>query len=160
MVFIYRVVLDAKEDIYRDIAVDSSRNLEYLHKAITSSFFIKDNQMASFYKSNQNWEQGEEYTLVETEKSKYAFLMKGGTLENITPNKNDKLIYVFDFFLMWTFFVELVDIKDSFEEDLPYVITKIGDMPENSIDPNFKFSQFEKPQTNEFKNLSDEDYYL
>jgi len=160
MVFIYRIVLDSKQDVYRDIAINSSGNLEDLHKAITSSFSITDNQMASFYKSNKNWEQGEEYTLLETEESKYAFLMKGGILRNITPKKNDRLIYVFDFFLMWTFFVELVDIQEIFEEHLPSVITKVGNMPENSIDPNLKFSKYEKPQTDEFKNLSDEEYYL
>ena len=144
MVFIYRIVLDSKQDVYRDIAIESSENLEDLHKEIISSFSIRDNQMASFYKSNQNWEQGEEYTLVEAEESKYAFLMKGSILKNITPKKNDKLIYVFDFFLMWTFFVELVDIKEIFEEDTPSVITKVGNMPENSIDPNLKFNEYEK----------------
>ncbi len=92
--------------------------------------------MASFYKSNHNWEQGEEYTLLEKKESPYTFLMKGTKLKDLTSKKNDKLIYIFDFFLMWTFFIELIDINEKEYKDLPHIIESVGTMPENNINTN------------------------
>jgi hypothetical protein len=59
MIYRYRIILDAKEDVFRDIEIGSENTLEELHNSITQAFGFEGNEMASFYVSNENWEQGE-----------------------------------------------------------------------------------------------------
>ena len=39
---------------------------------------------------------------------------------------------------MWTFFVELIEISDSYEHKLPKLILTIGDVPEKAPEKEFK----------------------
>jgi len=158
MAYIYRIVLDSKEDVYRDILIDELKTLEDLHNAIVSAFTIEQKQMASFYKSNNDWEQGEEYTLFETEKSRYAFLMSGGILKEITACKGSKLLYVFDFFLMWTFFVELVDIQEYKGNTSYKIVHSVGELPKEATMPDFKFSNINASEVETIELPNKDDY--
>ena len=65
MIFRFRVVLDndTKEDIFRDIEIRDTDTLEDLHNVITQSFGFDGSEMASFYISDDEWNQGEEISL-------------------------------------------------------------------------------------------------
>lgn len=63
MIYRFRIILDVKEDVLRDIEIESTATLEDFHNAITQAFGFLGNEMASFYRTNANWEQGEEYPL-------------------------------------------------------------------------------------------------
>ena len=65
MIFRFRVVLDndTKEDIFRDIEIRKTDTLEDLHNSITQSFGFDGSEMASFYLSDDEWNQGEEISL-------------------------------------------------------------------------------------------------
>ena len=63
MIYRFRVILDAKEDVFRDIEINSENTLEEFHNSITQAFGFEGNEMASFYVSNEQWEQGEEIAL-------------------------------------------------------------------------------------------------
>jgi hypothetical protein len=49
MVYKFRVILDAEEDIFRDIAILADDTLEDLHNAIFNSFGFDGMEVASFY---------------------------------------------------------------------------------------------------------------
>lgn len=51
MTYKIRVILDVKEDIFRDIIVNETINLEELHFTIAKSFGFKGQEMASFYRT-------------------------------------------------------------------------------------------------------------
>ena len=65
MIFRFRVVLDndTKEDIFRDIEIRKTDTFEDLHNSITQSFGFDGSEMASFYLSDDEWNQGEEISL-------------------------------------------------------------------------------------------------
>ena len=63
MVYKIRVILNTEEDVIRDIAIDASASLEDLHNAVTNSFGFTGEEMASFYRSDETWVQGEEHPL-------------------------------------------------------------------------------------------------
>ena len=58
-----RVILDTKEDVIRTILVDDSINLESLHYTIAKTFGFEVQEMASFYRTDDEWNQGEEIPL-------------------------------------------------------------------------------------------------
>jgi hypothetical protein len=49
MVYKFRVILDAEEDIFRDIAILADDTLEDLHNAIFNSFGFDGMEVAPFY---------------------------------------------------------------------------------------------------------------
>ncbi len=97
MQYIFRCVLDTKEDVIRDIAIDSGKNLQILHDAILEAFAIKPGEMASFYRTNASWEQGEEIPLFDIKDAGTSREMKDFKLADIFKNKGEifELILIF-----------------------------------------------------------------
>ncbi|MEX1382091.1 MAG: hypothetical protein AB1Z17_01720, partial [Lutibacter sp.] len=58
MAYKIRVILDVEQDVFRDIIVNEAINLEELHLTIAKSFGFKGQEMASFYLTDETWEQG------------------------------------------------------------------------------------------------------
>ena len=112
MAYKIRAILDVKEDVFRDIIVDESINLEKLHFSIAKSFGFKGQEMASFYRTDDNWEQGEEIPLFEMSEDGSSPSMQSVSTASALKGIGDKLIYVYDFFSLWTFFIELSDITN------------------------------------------------
>ena len=52
-IFKIRVVLDVVEDVYRDIEIEANAPLLHLHAATLDAFGWQGDEMASFYRSNQ-----------------------------------------------------------------------------------------------------------
>ncbi|MDP2088044.1 MAG: hypothetical protein Q8J84_01435 [Flavobacteriaceae bacterium] len=135
--FKIRVILDVKEDVLRDVLIEGHANLEQLHFAITKAFGFNGQEMASFYKADYQWNQGDEIPLFEMEDDKPS--MQTCVLNKILTKKGDKLIYVYDFLEMWTFFVELIDIvKPLGHSEDPKVVATIGKVPKKAPKKEFK----------------------
>ncbi len=147
MIYKIRIILDAEDDIFRDIEIDDNSSLEDLHNAVTQAFGFLGNEMASFYTCDNDWNQDEEIALFDvSEGAGTARLMNETFLEDVLSEQHPKLIYVYDFMSMWTFFVELADIVEK--EDgraYPNLLFSFGEIPESppeknfESDPNFDF---------------------
>ena len=48
MIYKFRVILDAEEDIFRDIAIESDNTLEDLHNTIVNAFGFDGTETGSF----------------------------------------------------------------------------------------------------------------
>ena len=140
MIYKVRIILDAKDDIFRDIEIDAGDSMEEFHNAISQSFGFLGNEMASFYTCDQEWVQDEEIALFDmSESGSDVRLMNETFLEDVINEQNPKLIYVYDFLSMWTFFVELADIVDNAPGvTYPNVLFSFGELPETPPEKNFK----------------------
>ena len=106
--------------------------------------------MASFYRSNNEWEQGDEIPLFDMSEDDIDISMSNCLLNSVLKKTGDKLIYVYDFFSMWTFFVELSEITTKEEKNTPYIALSFGHPPEKAPDKEFKAD----------KSYDDDDYFL
>ncbi|NJW55911.1 plasmid pRiA4b ORF-3 family protein, partial [Salinimicrobium oceani] len=52
MLYRFRIILDAEEDVFRDIEIMADNTLEDLHNTILQSFGFDGTEMASFYISD------------------------------------------------------------------------------------------------------------
>lgn len=139
MVYKIRVILDAKEDIFRDLAIDKNASLEDLHNTISQSFGFAGNEMASFYTCDQEWNQDLEIALFDLSDTSDTKLMASTTIEEVMNEASPKLIYVYDFFSMWTFFVELADVTEKASgQTLPELLFSFGELPENPPEKIFE----------------------
>lgn len=132
-----RIILDTKEDVIRTIAIDENCSLEQLHFSIANSFGFDGQEMASFYKTDSEWNQGDEIPLFNMSETGNDLSMSTCFLKEMLPQKHDKLIYVYDFLQMWTFYVEIVDIVNE-EIIEPKIILSIGNIPNEAPEKEFK----------------------
>jgi len=139
MIYRFRIILDNHEDVFRDIEIEASMNMEDFHNAITQAFGFAGQEMASFYVSNEKWEQGEEIALFDmSEGDEKVRVMSDTVLENTVWEKQTKLIYVYDFLNLWTFLVELAEITEREEGVIyPNLMFAHGEIPEEASDVAF-----------------------
>ena len=132
-----RIILDTKEDVLRTILVEDSINLERLHFIIAKAFGFEGQEMASFYRTDDEWNQGEEIPLFNMAEAGESISMQTCILNETLPNENNKLIYVYDFLKMWTFYVDVVEINEDKRTDLPQTILEVGTIPSEAPEKEF-----------------------
>jgi hypothetical protein len=136
MIYRFRIILDAKEDILRDIEIEASATLEDFHYAIAQAFGFAGSEMASFYRTNEAWEQGEEIPLLDMDEG--IVPMGQEQIDSIFTAENHHLIYVYDFLALWTFFVELIEVgKPELTTLYPNLIFAQGEVPEEAPQKDF-----------------------
>ncbi|WP_127845102.1 IS1096 element passenger TnpR family protein [Psychroflexus aestuariivivens] len=168
MIFKYRIVLDTLDDVIRDIEIRDQATLEDLHNAISQAFGFDGTEMASFYKSDEEWNQGEEFLLFDMSEGEESVKMMNETsLDEVFSKSQTKMIYVYDFFSMWTFYVELADIAEPVDgQDYPNLLFAQGQLPDSPPDKQFeaeKLDDFDDDSNGDddditFENLDDFDF--
>jgi len=126
-----RVLLDHDEvDVFRDILISGEATFEDLHNCIQDCFGFDNQHMASFFLSNEHWDKGQEITLMDMGDSAVP-AMRYTYLNSLVEQAGQKLVYVFDFFLMWCFFVEIISIGPEDENVLyPKIVMRLGANPD------------------------------
>jgi hypothetical protein len=153
MIYKIRLILDTEVDVIRDIVISDTDTLEDLHNAITNAFGFYGTEMAAFYLTDDNWIQGEEIPLFDMSETNDSISMQKFTIKDVLNEENDKLIYVYDFFSLWSFFVELLSIEtDDNLIELPSLIFSVGLVPSEA--PEKQFVSEEVPEDiEEFESL-------
>lgn len=139
MVYRFRVILDAQDDVFRDIEILEESTLEDFHNSIVNAFGFDGNEMAAFYISDNEWNQGEEISQFDLgEELDSVRLMNETTLDSVVSKNHRKLIYVYDFLSMWTFLIELADIAEIEDgRDYPNLMYVHGQIPTDAPDKEF-----------------------
>jgi hypothetical protein len=145
------IYLESKEDIIRKVEIDSQNSLLELHKLIVDSFKLHKNELASFYSTNHDLELLEEIPLIAFEENNNSSNMENTTIENILDIKSNRLIYIYDYMLMWRFLVELTDNKGEIQKSV--CIKSVGEIPKEA--PEIIFDQSDKEES--YEDSIDED---
>jgi len=156
MIYKIRAILNTKEDIIRDIAILKTDTLEDLHNAVSNAFGFTGREMAAFYRADEDWNQGEEFPLFDMSDGLDRKISMGEMIiENVLEKEGQKLIYVYDFLTMWSFYIELIE-SDLVQQDfvLPSLLFTLGTIPK--IAPNLQFES--EKVSNEFDDEEDEDF--
>jgi len=140
MVYKFRVILDAEEDIFRDIAILAEDTLEDFHNAIFNSFGFDGMEVASFYTCDDKWNQEDEIPMFDAgDVPGEQKTMSDYQLSDLLDKQNTKIIYVYDFINMWTFLVELAAVEEQIPSNFyPETIFSHGEMPDEAMEKNFE----------------------
>lgn len=128
----FRVLLDTLKDheVFRDIVVSDSDNFESFYTCIIESFGFENNEMASFFVSDHEWNKGEEISLMDMsfgDMDDAPKTMKNSIIRHSLESPKQRLLLVYDFLNMWIFLIELQEILD---EDVPQpkVVLSVGEI--------------------------------
>jgi len=130
----FAVEIDGHDDVKRVIDIPAESTFEDLHNAILASVDFDNSQLASFYICDNEWDKKLEITLLdmESEDSDFTPIMRDTELADYINEKGMKLIYEYDFALLWKFNVVVEDIFSSKEKDasvFPLLVSSEGDAP-------------------------------
>jgi hypothetical protein len=156
MILRIRTILDVENDVLRDIEIDETSLLKDLHVSITKSYGFEGKEMASFFKTNETWDQGDEMSLIDLGVGKdYS----NESLNKLFNSENNRLLYVYDFLALWTFFIEVMEVSENDKNiKYPNLVFSQGEVPEDPPIKIFEESNSDNEESEENKNHNDIDY--
>ena len=119
MVYRFVVLTDEDDTFVREFEFLDSHTLLDFHNTIQEELEFDKSQIASFYMATETWEKEEEFTLFDMGAG--SSTMENAVLEDVIFRKNQKLLYVFDFFNDRALFVEYVG-ETKEDENMEYPI--------------------------------------
>lgn len=134
----FRILLDTEDDVFRDLEIGEDASLKDLHEQLQKAFGLSGQEMSSFYRSDDQWNKGEEFPLIDMgDEEGSQRTMDDISLRELLQDDEDelKLIYVYNFLNMWIFCLDLVKRFEAEEGvDYPRVAMAIGEPPQESAD--------------------------
>ena len=132
MVYRFVVLSDEDESFVREFEFLESHTLLDFHNMLQDELEFDKSQMASFYLATDNWEKEEEFTLFDMGTG--SSTMEVAVLEDIIFRKNQKLLYVFDFFNDRGLFVEYTgESKEIDSREYPSCTNSKGIPPKQVV---------------------------
>ncbi|HOU30438.1 MAG TPA: hypothetical protein PL101_04450 [Bacteroidales bacterium] len=132
MVYKFVVLSDEDDSFVREFELLDRQTLLDFHNILQEELEFDKSQMASFYLASNNWEKEEEFTLIDMGAG--SSTMEDAVLEEIIYKKNQKLLYVFDFFNERALFIEYVgDTKEVEGRQYPVCTNSKGLPPKQII---------------------------
>lgn len=132
----FRVLLDSveEEEVFRDIAINDDLTLEQFYMAILDAFGFPNDQMASFFVSDHEWNKGEEISLMDmsfgADDQETPVQMSNIMIREKIQAPNQRLILVHDFLNMFIFLIELQEILDEEVKDAELIMS-VGEVPKS-----------------------------
>jgi len=128
-VYKFKVLFDDQDDFIREIEILPSQTFEDLHKILLASTGLNGQELASFYICNSGWRKLKEITLLDmndeteeeeddedTDKTRTkipTFVMKDAILKEFIDDPHQRILFVYDFLDIKTFYIELTKIVSS-----------------------------------------------
>lgn len=132
MVYKFVVLSDEDESFIREFEFLDNHTLMDFHNQIQDELEFDKSQMASFYLATDSWEKEEEFTLFDMGTG--SSTMEDAILEDVIFRKNQKLLYVFDFFNERALFIEYTgETKEVVDRDYPLCTNSKGVPPKQVV---------------------------
>lgn len=127
----FRVYWEEDDQVYRDIEIATGQTFADLHGAILKAYEFDGKHSASFFESNDRWQQGREISseVLVNKKDAPALSMVKTPVSALVAKPDQKFVYIYDpSGKSWTFLVELIGVvkdEDS-KRTYPFMLRKEG----------------------------------
>jgi hypothetical protein len=148
MIYRFLILSDEADDFVREIDISTDASFLDLHNTIIKSVGYKDDQMASFFICDDDWNRKTEITLVDmnTSSEEDMYIMEETRLEELLEDEGQKLLYVFDYMTERAFFIELREIITGKTLEQPVCLRSEGVPPPQIV--NFEELETQMNATN------------
>lgn len=137
MVYRFVMLSDENDFFKREILIDAEASFLDFNDFIVESLGYSKSEMTTFYLSDEEWNKGQEVTLMDMGmSSEYdSYLMDSTRLEDLLEQKGDRLLFVFDMLSERAFFMELVELLPGESLVRAKLIRSEGKAPEQISTP-------------------------
>ena len=130
MVYKIRIILDTKDDIFRDIEIKDKQNLWNLHLGIKSAFTLMGEDLSMFNILDEEGMVVKTVPLEDMSDDGDGEIMSDVYINEAFSKVGDKMHFQYGFMDLWEFFLELVEIIDEKPAvNYPITVFRFGNMP-------------------------------
>ncbi|WP_313504402.1 IS1096 element passenger TnpR family protein [Kaistella carnis] len=130
MVYKLRIILDTKEDIFRDVEIKCKQTLWNLHLGIKSAFSLMGEDLSLFNILDEEGVVMRSVPLEDMSDDGEGEIMSDVYLTEVFEKPGDKIHFQYGFMDLWEFFVELVEVIDEKPAvNYPITVFRFGKMP-------------------------------
>lgn len=130
MVYKIRVILDAKEDIFRDIEIKGKQTLWNLHLGIKSAFSLQGDELSTFNLLEDDGTVVKSVPLEDMSDDGDGEIMSDVYIDEAFENIGDKAQFQYGLLDLWEFFCELVEIiEETKGVNYPITVYRFGNVP-------------------------------
>lgn len=130
MVYKIRVILDAKEDIFRDIEVKGKQTLWNLHLGIKSAFSLQGDELSTFNLLEDDGTIVKSVPLEDMSDDGDGEIMSDVYIDEAFENVGDKAQFQYGLLDLWEFFCELIEvIEETKGVNYPITVYRFGNVP-------------------------------
>ncbi|GEN72193.1 MULTISPECIES: IS1096 element passenger TnpR family protein [Chryseobacterium] len=130
MVYKIRVILDAKEDIFRDIEVKGKQSLWNLHLGIKSAFSLQGDELSTFNMLEDDGTIIKSVPLEDMSDDGDGEIMSDVYIDEAFGNVGDKAQFQYGLLDLWELYCELVEIiEETKGVNYPITVYRFGNVP-------------------------------
>ncbi|AZA77514.1 hypothetical protein EG347_08305 [Chryseobacterium sp. G0186] len=130
MVYKIRVILDAKDDIFRDIEVKGKQTLWNLHLGVKSAFNLHGEELSAFNLLESDGTIIKSVPLEDMSDDGDGEIMSDVYIDEAFANVGDKAQFQYGLLDLWEFYCELVEIIDEKKGvNYPITVFRFGNVP-------------------------------
>ena len=130
MVYKLRIILDTKEDIFRDVEIKDKQCLWNLHLAIKSAFSLAGDDLSVFSILDKDGTVVKTVPLEDMSDDGDGEIMSDVYINEAFEKPGDKIHFQYGFMDLWEFFCEFVEIVDEKTViNYPITVFRFGKIP-------------------------------
>ena len=130
MVYKIRIILDTKDDIFRDVEIKEKQNLWNLHLGIKSAFTLMGEDLSLFNILDEEGMVVKTVPLEDMSDDGDGEIMSDVYISEAFEKVGDKVHFQYGFMDLWEFFCELIEIIDEKPAvNYPITVFRFGNMP-------------------------------
>ena len=130
MVYKIRVILDTKEDIFRDIEIKEKQTLWNLHLGIKSAFSLQGDELSAFNLLEDDGTIFKSVPLEDMSDEGDGEIMSDVYISEAFESVGDKAQFQYGLLDLWEFFCELVEVIDEKPAvNYPITVYRFGNVP-------------------------------
>lgn len=130
MVYKIRVILDTKEDIFRDVEIKGKQTLWNLHLGIKSAFNLSGDELSTFNLLEEDGTIVKSVPLEDMSDEGDGEIMSDVYIDEAFEAAGDKAQFQYGLLDLWEFFCELVEVIDETKGvNYPITVYRFGNAP-------------------------------
>ncbi|UFH33209.1 plasmid pRiA4b ORF-3 family protein [Chryseobacterium sp. C-71] len=130
MVYKIRVILDTKEDIFRDVEIKGKQTLWNLHLGIKSAFNLSGDELSTFNLLEEDGTIVKSVPLEDMSDEGDGEIMSDVYIDEAFENAGDKAQFQYGLLDLWEFFCELVEVNEETKGvNYPITVYRFGNAP-------------------------------
>ncbi|MDO5614718.1 MAG: hypothetical protein Q4G16_00885 [Cruoricaptor ignavus] len=130
MVYKVRVILDTKDNIFRDIEIKDKQTLWNLHLGIKSAFSLQGDELSTFNLLEEDGTIFKSVPLEDMSDEGDGEIMSDVYVKEAFETVGDKAQFQYGFLDLWEFFCELIEINEEKPAvNYPITVYRFGNVP-------------------------------
>ncbi len=136
MIYRFTIVSDEAENFLREIKIDADATFLDMCHAVLSSCNYSDDQITSFYITNEAWEKVSEITREEmcaSASDEDVYVMAETRLRDLIEEERQRMTFIFDTFEQRSLYIELKEIIPGANLKEAEISRSIGEAPQQLL---------------------------